>query len=655
MNAISNFQFSLGSNPSAIIKVIGIGGAGGNAVNHMFQKGIKDVDFLVCNTDYQALERNLVRNRLQLGPYLTEGRGAGNQPEIGRQAAVETVEDFKQLIGTDTKMVFITAGLGGGTGTGAAPVLAEACRALDILTVGIVTLPFSFEGKKRLEQAEIGLRELRQFCDTTLVISNDKVRELFGNLIFKEAFAKADDVLASAAKGIAEIITVDGYVNVDFADVKTVLHRSGKAVMGTGQASGENRAIEAVRLALSSPLLSENDISGAKNILINLSSGLEDPIRLDEIGEVNDYVQLEAGAGTDVIWGNCTDETLGDALRVTLIATGFEGQSSRNYTSDQGKAVSSPVTEPQREVTVHILNEAEANTPQQGDDELNAKEALEATRRMLEKEWVFEGATPSEQGVSPQEGVSLRQDEGNLNSEPMFSVIDDAPSSEWQPMDQSKSPNLDLFTTVWTLDDSASVNRMEESINTDQSIAVETSLNEEMGSPAPNDRTLQDNSQQDMVTDSDEINSFFGYDGTVEWDLAVQTPVSISDSMDLKADLKEATTYDASPEPAAVDSATPVEKKIEDIYASGPTEDDVLTRSRQRIQNLRKLNSLINTPGMPSLEELEKVPAYVRAGYQPDLAPGSADIPLSRTSVGTGEGNSAIIQTGNRYLHDNVD
>ncbi|MFM7381324.1 MAG: cell division protein FtsZ, partial [Bacteroidota bacterium] len=366
MKAMSNFQFSLGSNPNAIIKVIGIGGAGGNAVNHMFQKGIKDVDFLVCNTDYQALERNLVRNRLQLGPFLTEGRGAGNQPEIGRQAAVETMEDFKELIGSDTKMVFITAGLGGGTGTGAAPVLAEACRALDILTVGIVTLPFSFEGKKRLEQAEDGLRELRQFCDTTLVISNDKVRELFGNLVFKEAFAKADDVLASAAKGIAEIITVDGYVNVDFADVKTVLHRSGKAVMGNGQASGENRAIEAVRMALSSPLLSENDISGARNILINLSSGLDDPIRLDEIGEVNDYVQTEAGSGTDVIWGNCTDETLGDAMRVTLIATGFEGQNNRNYGATKGsKATTSGFhAENLSSVTVHQLEAMEAMVEQ---------------------------------------------------------------------------------------------------------------------------------------------------------------------------------------------------------------------------------------------------------------------------------------------------
>lgn len=604
---MSNFQFSLGSNPNAIIKVIGIGGAGGNAVNHMFQKGIKDVDFLVCNTDYQALERNLVRNRLQLGPFLTEGRGAGNQPEIGRQAAVETMEDFKELIGSDTKMVFITAGLGGGTGTGAAPVLAEACRALDILTVGIVTLPFSFEGKKRLEQAEDGLRELRQFCDTTLVISNDKVRELFGNLVFKEAFAKADDVLASAAKGIAEIITVDGYVNVDFADVKTVLHRSGKAVMGNGQASGENRAIEAVRMALSSPLLSENDISGARNILINLSSGLDDPIRLDEIGEVNDYVQTEAGAGTDVIWGNCTDETLGDAMRVTLIATGFEGQNNRNYGPAKGSTATASGfhTDNPSPVTVHQLDVMEAMVEKPKPLELDPKEALEATRKMLEKEWTFSEPVATEPADHSEQ--AWKEDQENL---PLFTVIDEGPSTDLQSTVDAEPSERNLFSTVWTLEDQPS------------------SKSEDQGSALDEPKA-----QEDGAVEA-EINPFFGYDGTVEWDLAVDEPTLAS---------------------TPTQAAPLVEDKVQEVYATGPNEDDVLTRSRQRIQNLRKLNSLINAPGMPSLEELEKVPAYVRAGYQPDRAPGSAEMPLSRTSIGTGQGNSGIIQTGNRYLHDNVD
>ncbi|MFM7586675.1 MAG: cell division protein FtsZ, partial [Bacteroidota bacterium] len=268
-----NLVFDLPSARPNIIKVIGVGGAGGNAVNHMFQTGIHEVDFLLCNTDYQALERSQVSMRLQLGPNLTAGRGAGNRPEVGREAAIETLDDLRAHLGEDTRMVFITAGLGGGTGTGAAPVIARLCRELDILTVGIVTLPFSFEGKKRLNQAAEGLEQLREHCDTTLVISNDKVREVYGNLAFDQAFARADDVLATAAKGIAEIITIEGHVNVDFSDVNTVLRNSGKAVMGSGLGRGEDRAIAAIKGALSSPLLSDNDINGASSILLNISSG----------------------------------------------------------------------------------------------------------------------------------------------------------------------------------------------------------------------------------------------------------------------------------------------------------------------------------------------------------------------------------------------
>lgn len=329
---MNTFTFDLPKNRPNIIKVIGVGGAGGNAVNHMFQLGIKDVDFLVCNTDYQALERSSIPVRVQLGPTLTEGRGAGNQPEVGRNAAIENIEEVKRHIGADTKMVFVTAGMGGGTGTGAAPVIAQACREMGILTVGIVTLPFNFEGRKRAQQANSGLDEMRAYCDTTLVISNDKVREIYGNLAFDKAFGKADDVLATAAKGIAEIITVEGYVNVDFADVKTVLESSGKAVMGSATAEGEGRALRAIELALNSPLLNDNDITGARSILLNISSGSEQ-ITLDEIGEINDYIQDAAGADTDIIWGNCTDDSLADSIRVTVIATGFEGGQKRQQTA----------------------------------------------------------------------------------------------------------------------------------------------------------------------------------------------------------------------------------------------------------------------------------------------------------------------------------
>ncbi|MEO9534265.1 MAG: cell division protein FtsZ [Crocinitomicaceae bacterium] len=315
-------EFDLPKDSSSIIKVIGIGGGGGNAVNHMYNQGIKGVDFVICNTDQQALDISPVPIKIQLGQSLTEGRGAGAIPEIGKSAAIENIEDIKEILGKNTKMVFITAGMGGGTGTGAAPVIAKVAKEMDILTVGIVTVPFGFEGRKRKLQAEEGLEELRQCVDTLLIINNDRLREMFGNLSLGNAFSKADDVLATAAKGIAEVISVTGMINVDFNDVSTVMKDSGVAIMGSSVASGENRAIDAVRTALESPLLNDNDIAGAKYVLLNITYGNQE-ILMDEIGEITDYIQDEAGATADVIWGHGFDETLEDGICVTLIATGF--------------------------------------------------------------------------------------------------------------------------------------------------------------------------------------------------------------------------------------------------------------------------------------------------------------------------------------------
>lgn len=315
-------NFELPSNRASIIKVIGVGGGGGNAVNHMFQLGIKDVDFVVCNTDSQALANSPVDIKIQLGSSLTEGRGAGNKPEIGRQAAIENIQDVIDVLSKNTKMVFITAGMGGGTGTGAAPIIAKAAKELGILTVAIVTIPFRNEGKRRIAQAVEGIESIEKHVDSLLVINNEKIREIYGDLRISEAFSKADDVLAIAAKGIAEIITVHGYINVDFADVETVMTSSGIAIMGSARASGEGRAIRAVKAALQSPLLNNNDISGARNILLNVTSGNEE-ITMDEIGQITDYIQAVSGEDADLIWGNGTDEKLGDELNVTIIATGF--------------------------------------------------------------------------------------------------------------------------------------------------------------------------------------------------------------------------------------------------------------------------------------------------------------------------------------------
>lgn len=319
-------NFDLPVDRSSIIKVIGVGGGGSNAVNHMFKQGIKDVNFIVCNTDAQALSNSPVSIKVQLGESLTEGRGAGNKPEIGRQAAIENLDDVVEVMGGNTKMVFITAGMGGGTGTGAAPVIAKAAKEMGLLTVAIVTIPFRFEGSRRTNQAIEGINEIEKHVDSLLVINNEKLREVCGNLKFSEAFSYADNVLATAAKGIAEIITVPGYINVDFADVETVLTNSGVALMGTGMAKGEDRAVTAVQQALTSPLLNDNDISGTDNILLNITFG-NDEITMDEIGEIADFVNNEVGSNPNIIWGTGFDEKLEDRISITIIATGFESNS----------------------------------------------------------------------------------------------------------------------------------------------------------------------------------------------------------------------------------------------------------------------------------------------------------------------------------------
>ena len=316
-------KFDLPKDQSSIIKVIGVGGGGSNAVNHMYRQGIKGVDFIVCNTDHQALDMSPVPVKIQLGQSLTDGRGAGSIPDVGKNAAIENLDDIKAILEKNTKMVFVTAGMGGGTGTGAAPVIAQVARELGILTVGIVTVPFTFEGKKRRSQAELGLDKMRDAVDTLLIINNDKLREMYGNLSLINAFEQADDVLAIAAKGIAEVISVTGQINVDFNDVNTVMKDSGVAIMGSSEADGEDRAIKCVENALASPLLNDNNIQGAKYVLLNITYG-KNAVLMDEITEITDYIQEEAGSTADVIWGHGYDEELGDKLCVTIIATGFK-------------------------------------------------------------------------------------------------------------------------------------------------------------------------------------------------------------------------------------------------------------------------------------------------------------------------------------------
>jgi cell division protein FtsZ len=331
--------FEMLKDKSSIIKVIGVGGGGGNAVNHMYRQGIAGVDFIICNTDAQALEFSPIPNKVQLGASLTEGMGAGSIPEVGKNSAIENIDDIKAMLGSTTKMLFITAGMGGGTGTGASPIIAQAAKELDILTVAIITTPFSFEGKRRKMQAEDGLDELKKYVDSYLVISNDRLREIFGNLTLGSAFAQADDILTTAAKGIAEIITVPGYINVDFKDVRTVMKDSGVSIMGSFACEGDNRALNAVEGALASPLLKDNEIEGARYILLNISSGLRE-VTMDEVAIITDYIQDKAGLSADLIWGNCIDENLGDKISVTIIATGFQTTEQRAQDRKNVKKIS---------------------------------------------------------------------------------------------------------------------------------------------------------------------------------------------------------------------------------------------------------------------------------------------------------------------------
>jgi len=343
-------EFDLPVSSDKIIKVIGVGGGGGNAVNHMYRQGIKDVEFAVCNTDAQALMNSPVPLKVQLGSELTEGRGAGNKPDVGRESALENIEDIEKLLDGNTKMVFITAGMGGGTGTGAAPVIAQVARDRKILTVGIVSIPFRNEGRLRIQQAIEGIREMESHVDSLLVINNERIREIYGDFPISKAFSKADDVLAIAAKGIAEIITCPGFINVDFEDVRTVMSNSGVAIMGSFMAVGENRARKAVEGAVNSPLLNNNDIRGAKNILVNITSGETNEVTMDEMNLVNEYVQEMAGNNADLIYGVAVDPEMGEAISVTVIATGFKTSSIPEMNGG---------TQPQRE-KVPLLDDTNA-------------------------------------------------------------------------------------------------------------------------------------------------------------------------------------------------------------------------------------------------------------------------------------------------------
>lgn len=398
-----SYKFELPKHHKSIIKVIGVGGGGSNAVNHMYRQGIKDVEFVVANTDLQALNSSPVPHKLQLGVNLTEGLGCGANPEVGRAAAMESKEQIREML-MGTKMIFVTAGMGGGTGTGAAPVIAKIAKDMDILTVGIVTVPFAFEGKKKTSQAQLGVESLRASCDTVLVILNDKLREIYGNLAIGQAFGEADSVLTTAAKGIAEIITLAGYVNVDFQDVRTVMLNAGAAVMGSSETRGENRAVKAAQQALASPLLDNRDIMGAKKILLSIISGEEAELQMDELTTITEYIQEQAGDEAEVIFGHGVDAALGDRIRVTVIATGFATESKAGRKADEKK--------------IHELDKSQISLFNQADNSVNQR-MHEPELKTREVEWtvgdkdkpVLDSPAGDRPILKPEEPVYIKPEE----------------------------------------------------------------------------------------------------------------------------------------------------------------------------------------------------------------------------------------------------
>ncbi len=416
-------SFDIPSDQASIIKVVGVGGGGGNAVNHMYNLGIKDVSFVICNTDAQALISSPIPVKIQLGESLTEGRGAGNKPVKGKEAAIESLEAVKNVLEGGTKMVFITAGMGGGTGTGAAPVIASAAREMGILTVGIVTIPFKFEGRLRINQALEGIAEMEKYVDSLLIINNEKLREMFGDLKLSNAFSRADNILATAAKGIAEIITVHGYINVDFADVETVMKGSGVSIMGSATADGDERAVDAIQAALESPLLNNNDIKGAKNILLNITSGV-DEITMDEVGQITDFVQEKVGKDASIIWGTGSDERLGNQVGVTIIATGFAA----------GHIIKKPHESVRRQLTRYEMDEegnvVEATNLPEESITLNPEEDLDKPRvvdfdameREKERqiEWLYGPPGKSKSQPEEEDPLSWALDSQNKNVGPLL-------------------------------------------------------------------------------------------------------------------------------------------------------------------------------------------------------------------------------------------
>ncbi len=620
-------NFNLPKEESSIIKVIGVGGGGSNAVNHMYRQGIRGVDFVVCNTDQQALDMSPVPRKIALGSSLTEGRGAGAQAEVGRNAAIETLDEIKAVLNDNTKMVFITAGMGGGTGTGAAPVIAEAAKELGILTVGIVTVPFAFEGKKRKLQADKGLEELKRNVDTVLVICNDKLREMYGNLKLGEAFSQADDILTIAAKGIAEIITVEGYVNVDFEDVRTVMTNSGVAIMGSASASGPNRANEAVTRALASPLLNDNNIYGASNILLYISSG-SDEVTMDEVTEITDYIQDEAGMTADIIWGNGYDDTLGDAISITVIATGFSNDKTQEIQGRETRVVHQ-LSDDRRSGTAGTV--APVNT-------VSTAPAAPVTDNLTARPVLLNSNTP--RGTFQSSDLFTAKTEEKV----VYTLQDDALKTDTLMVQPEAETVVAEAPVVESVFEEQTGSELEDTLEEERFIGQQT---------------LEETSviDEDIVMEADEDNFLYNDEKPTEVEFEVTSVVvaEVSDKVTFQL-------YDEEEQKVAERTVNETKEETSQMYVRAtsvnePFKNEELERiNQERMARLKANSARFREPR--NLAELELEPAFKRRNVNLNDVPHSSESSVSRLALGEKEdeeGNRKGGLSGNPFLHDVVD
>ncbi|QXP65463.1 cell division protein FtsZ [Polaribacter sp. AHE13PA] len=611
-----NISFDMPKTQSNTIKVIGVGGGGSNAVNHMFTQQIKGVDFVICNTDAQALENSPVPNKIQLGVSLTSGLGAGANPEVGAQAAKESMQEIQQMLNTQTKMVFITAGMGGGTGTGAAPIIAKIAKDMDVLTVGIVTMPFAFEGRRRAKQAQLGIDQLRQNVDSLIVINNNKLREVYGNLGFKAGFSKADEVLSTASRGIAEVITHHYKQNIDLHDAKTVLSNSGTAIMGSAKEEGQTRAKTAIIKALDSPLLNDNKITGAKNVLLLIVSGTNE-VTLDEIGEINDYIQDEAGYDANIIMGIGEDEELGDAIAVTIVATGFAADQQSTITNTEVKKIVHTLEDEQK-ATYDFSEKTITKAPSLNEPLTNAVE--EKVVHTLEEEVV----TPKSNLVkTTNEIVNMAVDydevEVEVAAEDDFVITDVTPVQEVQAIEEPKAvqPHLlfDLPLNPKAEVETPKVNEME--ATQAEEVVFERKVVEKR-------YVLEDFDAQPTIGKSSGIVEKKSVEEEVNFELKTRAP---------QAEVNQ------------------IETQSEEVSPLDLTITELQKRAEERRKTMKGFNYKFNDQMSKNIDEIERQPAYKRLGINLDT---NSSISSTETSIKKNT-DEISFKSNNSFLHDNVD